>query len=355
MAVALHCLGWSQWLTHWRCHGRYPWVMLQPLVVIVTPALAQANNGNWQTAKRWASFLSGHYRVELTEHWPGRAPTATADLMLALHARRSAPSIQAWRELQAAKPLVLAMTGTDLYRDIISDPAAQRSLALADTLIVLNQMGVRALPQAMRSKAVVCLQSCPMRRAQTKTTRHLRALMVGHLREEKSPGTFFEAARLLAQRKDILLDHIGDGLDPALAQQAQQLMQSHANYRWLGALPHGKTRARIAAAHVLVHPSRMEGGAHVVMEAVTSGTPVLASRIDGNLGLLGADYVGTFEFGDAKALATMLQQCRDEPAMLAILGEQCDARRSLFLPERERHTLLTVLAQALGQKGRPNA
>jgi glycosyltransferase involved in cell wall biosynthesis len=64
-------------------------------------------------------------------------------------------------------------------------------------------------------------------------------------------------------------------------------MQRIPNYRWLGALPHESTRRRIQAAHVLVHSSRMEGGAHVVIEAVTSGTPVLASRIPGNLGLLG--------------------------------------------------------------------
>jgi glycosyltransferase involved in cell wall biosynthesis len=120
----------------------------------------------------------------------------------------------------------------------------------------------------------------------------LRALMVGHLRDETSPQTYFEAARLLTGRHDILLDHIGGALDPELGAEAEALARSCSNYLWLGALSHASTRAHIQAAHVLVHASRMEGGAHVIIEAVTSGTPVLASRIDGNVGMLGADYLG---------------------------------------------------------------
>ena len=40
-------------------------------IVIVTPALASANNGNWQTAWRWARFLSADYRVHITDAWGG--------------------------------------------------------------------------------------------------------------------------------------------------------------------------------------------------------------------------------------------------------------------------------------------
>ena len=312
--------------------------MLLPALVIVTPALAAANNGNWQTAQRWARMLSGHYRVRLSDAWAG----GDEDLMIALHARRSAASVQAWRAANQ-RPIVLVLTGTDLYRDIQHDAAAQQSLALADWLVVLNELGLQSLPAALRHKASVCLQSTPQRQTQAKTTRHLRALMVGHLREEKSPQTYFEAVRLLAPRPDILLDHIGGGLDPALADGARVLMRSHPRYRWLGGLPHQATRARIQAAHVLVHASRMEGGAHVVIEAITSGTPVLASRIDGNLGLLGADYSGTFDWGDAEGLAALLRRCRDDAAMLPALQAQCAARAPLFLPDRERQSLLSLL------------
>ena len=312
----------------------------------MTPALAKANNGNWQTARRWAQMLARHYRVRVVSEWTGAELADHGDqLMIALHARRSAASVAAWHAQRPGQPLVLVLTGTDLYRDINHDAQAQRSLELAQQLVVLNERGLHSLPAEHRSKGVVCLQSTPARQPVVdKTGRHLRALMVGHLRDEKSPQTYFAAVRLLAGRSDILLDHIGDGLDPLLADEARSLMAMQPRYRWLGGLPHAVTRTRIQAAHLLVHASRMEGGAHVVTEAITSGTPVLASRIDGNLGLLGSDYSGVFDWGDGPALAALLQRCRDDAAMLPALQQQCEQRAPLFEPTREKQTLLGLLA-----------
>ena len=329
--------------------------MKRPGIVIVTPALAAANNGNWQTARRWSHLLAHDYQVHLADAWPGAGPvdgptpaaTGEAQLMIALHARRSAASVLAWRALHPARPLLLVLTGTDLYRDIQTDPLAQRSLHLADRLVVLNELGAAALPAEHRAKTSVCLQSSPTRRTLPKTDQHLRALMVGHLRDEKSPRTYFEAVRRLAARHDILLDHIGGELDPVLGAEARALVASQPQYRWLGALPHAATRARIQAAHVLVHASQMEGGAQVVIEALTAGTPVLASRIAGNLGLLGNGYRGVFDWGDAAGLARLLALARDDPVMLPALQAQCAARAPLFHPDHERQTLLDLLAALL--------
>jgi putative glycosyltransferase (TIGR04348 family) len=321
--------------------------MGQARIVIVTPALAAANNGNWQTARRWAGMLHTDYPVRLTASWAVGDPAQDAELMIALHARRSAPSVLAWRQAHPLRPLVVVLTGTDLYRDIAVDADAQRSLALADRLVVLQPLGLGSLPEEYRAKTVVVVQSSPTRQTLAKTGRHLRALMVGHLREEKSPETYFAAARLLAGRPDILLDHIGAPLDPALGDAARALAAALPNYRWLGALPHEATRKRIQAAHVLVHASRMEGGAHVVIEAVSSGTPVVASCIDGNVGLLGGDYAGYFDCGDAEGLADLLVQCRDDPAMLATLKRQCAARAADFHPLQERATLLALAEDLL--------
>ncbi|MCC6609349.1 MAG: TIGR04348 family glycosyltransferase [Burkholderiales bacterium] len=317
--------------------------MHRKILVIVTPALADANNGNWQTARRWARMLHGAYDVRLAAHW-SRGDEA---LMIALHARRSAASVAAWRATHPDRPLLLALTGTDLYRDIDTDASAQHSLAAADALVVLNELGARRLPEPMRGKCRVILQSCTARRPHTKTKRHLRALMVGHLREEKDPRTYFRAARRLAGRTGIALDHIGAALDPALGAEAAALAAAQANYRWLGALPHAATRRRIQAAHLLVHPSRMEGGAHVVIEAIRSGTPVLASRIEGNLGLLGSDYPGVFEVGDDAALASLLERARAEPAMLTSLQQRLAPRAPLFAPEAERSALRRLVAGLL--------
>lgn len=325
--------------------------MKRPRIVLVTPAAAVDNNGNWQTAQRWERFLRADYRVAITQQWAG----GDEALMIALHARRSAASVRAWRAAHPQRPLVLVLTGTDLYRDIATDAAAQQSLQWADRLVVLNDCGLQALPPALRGKGLVCLQSSPSLATRPKSNRHLRVVMVGHLREEKSPQTYFAAARLLQGRADITLEHIGAGLDPALAGQARALTQQCASYRWRGALPHAQTRRRIQAAHLLVQPSRMEGGAHAVIEALTSGTPVLASRIDGNVGLLGADYGGLFELGDAAALASLLERARADAAMLPDLVAQCARRAPLFHPDRERATLRALLGQMLHQMLAPAA
>jgi putative glycosyltransferase (TIGR04348 family) len=307
-------------------------------IVIVSPALADANNGNWQTARRWQGLLSPH-TVRIVKQWPD-AQAAGDDVMLALHARRSADSVQAWHSQRGQRGLGVVLTGTDLYRDIATDAQAQQSLALAHSLVVLQGLGIRSLPPEHQAKARVIFQSTGTRQTLPKTRRHMRALMVGHLREEKDPLTLMAAARLLPADSGVLIDHIGAALDPALGQAAQATQAQCSHYRWLGAVPHAQTLQRIQRAHLLVHTSRMEGGAHVLMEAICSGTPVLASRIDGNVGLLGEDYAGLFEPGDAQALARALIECREQGSgLLAHLGAQCALRAPLFDPSAERAAL----------------
>lgn len=314
-------------------------------IVIVTPALASANNGNWQTAWRWQRLLSIEHSARITDRWPDEQ-SGDDTLMLALHARRSAAAIEAWAQRHGTARLVLALTGTDLYRDIATDAAAQRSLELAARLIVLQDEAPKALPLEHRDKARVIFQSTSARRPLPKTHRHMRAVMVGHLREEKDPLTLMAAARLIRPDEGILIDHIGSPLDPALARAAHQTMADCPHYRWLGGLPHGVARARMQRAHLLVHASRMEGGAHVVMEAVCSGTPVLASRMDGNVGMLGRDYAGYFAVGDAAGLAQALREAR-HPQRLQQLMAQCALRAPLFAPQAEQSALLQLINEVL--------
>ncbi|MBL0422120.1 TIGR04348 family glycosyltransferase [Ramlibacter sp. AW1] len=326
--------------------------MPRPSLVIVSPALASANNGNWQTAQRWRHLLSTRFPVRIVQHWDA-ATGSGDDLMLALHARRSADSVRAWAQARSARGLVLVLTGTDLYQDIHSDPAAQASLKWAERLVVLQDQGLDALPEAGRAKARVIYQSTTARVPLDKTAARLRAVMVGHLRRVKSPETLFEAAQLLGADEGILIDHIGGADEPAYRAQAQATQAACPHYRWLGPLPHGRTRQTIQRAHLLVHTSAMEGGAHVIMEAVRSGTPVLASRVPGNVGMLGLGYGGYFEPGDSAGLAALLRRCRQSQlsaqdpsgALLGWLQRQCDERAPLFAPEAERAALLQLIEE----------
>lgn len=316
-------------------------------VMIVSPALAPANNGNWQTAWRWSRMLHPDFDTQIASQWDGE----DAAVLIALHARRSAASVERWSQANGPRGLVVVLTGTDLYRDIQSDASAQRSLQVAGRLVVLQELGPMALPVAMRRKTTVVFQSAPRRLTLPKTTRHLRALMVGHLRDEKDPLTYVRAARRLADRSEILFDHIGEALDPELGRTCSAAGAQLRHYRWLGGLAHGVTRARIQRAHVLVHASMMEGGAHVILEAVQSGTPVLASRIDGNVGMLGQDYAGYFALGDDAGLASLLRRCHDDGDFLPYLRRQCQARAQLFEPARERGLLLQLANSLCAGRG----
>lgn len=318
-----------------------------PQLVIVSPALREANNGNWQTAHRWQKHLAGDYRVRIVKSWPDELADGDA-AMIALHARRSAGAIDAWgagyRNAHRQRALAVVLTGTDLYHEIATDPSAQRSLELARVLVVLQETALQWVPELLRDKTRVIYQSTTARLPLAKSPRRLRAVMVGHLREEKSPQTLFAAARLLARRNDIHIDHIGEPLDPALGNEARVTMAAVPNYRWLGGLPHEAVRRRIQRAHVLIHASRIEGGAHVIMEAVASGTPVLASAVEGNVGMLGADYAGYFPWNDAAALVALLIRCRETAAaqgegLVAQLAAQCRQREPLFAPRREHAAL----------------
>lgn len=322
-------------------------VPVRPRLVLVTPALAEANNGNWQTASRWARLLDGPFEVRLTGRWRGEP----ADALLALHARRSADSIAAWAAAQPGRPCVVALTGTDLYGDLPGDPAARHSVHVATRLVVLQERALEALgalDPAWRAKAVACCPSVEgMPRLAREAPPPLRLVSVGHLRAEKDLPTLWAALRRLAPRRDWRLDHLGGALDEALAAQARALQAEIPAYGWLGARPHAEARERIARAHLLVNASVVEGAPTVVVEAVAAGTPVLASRIPGHTGLLGDDHPGLFEPGDATGLAALLGRCLDEPAMLRALSEAGARRAPLFEPAREQATLRALFASLL--------
>ncbi len=321
-------------------------------VAIISPALRKANNGNWQTAHRWSRFLQKDYDVTLSAEWTaGHEGGALPACLIALHARRSASSIARFAAACPGRPLVVVLTGTDLYRDIRHDASARRSLELATHLVVLQDEGPAELPAALRGKCRVIYQSAPACRAPAAPRDAFDVVLVGHMRAEKDPLTPMRAVALLPDDSRVRLTHIGGALDDAYRQAAQAL-QSRAwpgvrRYVWLENLPHADTRRRIGQAQAMVVSSVMEGGANVIIEAVTSGVPVLASRIPGNLGMLGRDYDGYFPPGDAAQLALLLERASRDAAFLERLRQQCAHRAPLFSPARERAAVIALVAEAL--------
>jgi len=324
--------------------------MDKPRVFIVSPAAQGANNGNWHTAARWSRFLAPVAQVQVAQSWQGEPVEA----LIALHARRSAESIIRFRDVGSDAPLALVLTGTDLYRDIDSDVSARRALDCASQVVVLQEEGLKRLDAATRARSRVIEQSATaMGRGKGGAiagASRFDLVAVGHLRGEKDPLVLMRACRLLPVDSGVRVVHLGDALDVSLAHAARKTMAECRCYRWLGGVPHAASRRRIAGSRALVHMSRMEGGANAVIEAIRSGVPVLASRIDGNVGLLGRDYEGYFEAGDATALAALIQRFRADPGFAAALAAQCALRAPRFAPPAERRKVRELLAALLAAR-----
>ena len=279
--------------------------MARPHILIVSPASARENNGNWQTASRWMRHLSARGRVTVAQDW--NSGQAAPDLLIALHARRSASSLAAFAQAHPGRPSVLVLTGTDLYRDIHEDASARASLARATALVLLQAQGLDELPPPERARARVIYQSAPALQAARPRASSFDIAMIGHLRAEKDPLTFMRSAALVSA-PGVRLLHVGGALDRALGDAARATQAANPRYRWLGALPHMAARRQLARCRAMAICSRMEGGANVIIEAVTSNVPVLASDIGGNRGMLGTDYAGFFPPGDAAALARLIDR-----------------------------------------------
>ncbi len=113
-------------------------------ISLVTPAGKQSRAGNRTTAVRWARILGdlGH-RVTVSEADDGRA----ADMMVAVHAWRSADSIRRFSDAHPERPLVVLLAGTDIYR--FQHSHADETLGtmeLADRLVCLHERVDRDIP-----------------------------------------------------------------------------------------------------------------------------------------------------------------------------------------------------------------
>ena len=130
-----------------------------------------------------------------------------------------------------------------------------------------------------------------------------------------------------------------------MAARARKETRANPRYEWLGELPRSHVRRILAKSPLSVVPSRIEGGANVVSEAITASVPILASRIDGNVGILGADYPGLFEVGDTRELARLLARAETDREYLAELRDRCKKLAPLFDPAREEQAWADLISE----------
>ncbi len=311
-------------------------------IALVHPDRADAHTGNLTTAVRWQGILIGlGHEVRRLREWHGEE----ADLLVALHATKTAGSVLRFRERWPRRPVVVGLAGTDLYRHLADEPAGREAVATADRLVALQPLATRELPAPHRDKVRVIHQSAePVADAPPPRDDRFEVAVLAHLRPVKDPLLAAAAARLLDPASRVEVLHAGAALDPELARAAALESEENPRFRWLGPVSRDEARRLLASSRLLVLSSRLEGGANAVSEALAAGVPVLSTRIPGSVGILGEDYPGYFPVGDAAALAELLDRAEARDGLYEDLRRRTEALRPLVEPAREIEAWRELLA-----------
>jgi len=311
-------------------------------ISLITPAKKQSKNGNRTTALRWARMLrqDGHH-VQVKVDYDGK----DTDVMIAIHAWRSAASVERYRQRFPDGPLVLCLGGTDVNTFLKTHPETTlRSMEMADALICLHDLICEALPQPLRQKLHVVRQSAmPLVSPRLPAKKNFDICVIGHLRDEKDPFRTALAARLLPPSSKVRVIHLGKAHSPDFIKQAKSEMARNPRYLWKGEVPGWRVRRELAKTRLMVISSTQEGGANVISEAIVAGVPIIASDISGNVGLLGPDYPGYYPVGDEVALARLLERAETDPAFLKMLTRAGQTLKSGFQPAHEQAALLRII------------
>lgn len=142
---------------------------------------------------------------------------------------------------------------------------------------------------------------------------HPLVLAVGRLHEQKGYDVLVDALPLLG---DALVAVAGDG--PLLAELSERAPQ----VRWLGR--RDDVADLLAAAEVVVLPSRWEARSLTAQEAMRAGRPLVAAAVGGLPALVG-DGAVLVPPGDAAALGAAVRRLLDDPAEAAALAKRGSA------------------------------
>jgi len=229
-----------------------------------------------------------------------------------------------WTAKKLGVPVVIGSRGSDLRR--IRDPLTlyfvRKTLRQASFVLTvseeLRQRAAHLGASPHHTRAV--LNGCDTSvfhltsRLQARTTLGLEpaseiVLYVGRLTVNKGLGELVRAFIQLAPRRPRLqLICIGEG---SLRQQLQgRLLQASLAHRvrFTGYCSPSQVARWVAAADLVCLPSHSEGCPNVVIEALSSGRPVVASNVGGIPELVDSDCAILFPPGDYRRLVVALDQ-----------------------------------------------
>ncbi|MEW6729935.1 MAG: selenoneine biosynthesis selenosugar synthase SenB [Acidobacteriota bacterium] len=311
-------------------------------IELITPLINNTTNGNYVTAQRVGSILRqlGH-QVTISHRYDSKP----CDLLLALHALHSYESIKLFHDRYPNRPLIVMLTGTDLYNYINIASQARRSLELATRLVVLQKRGLLAIPEHLREKTRVIYQSSHTIKRTTLSTEYFQVCVIGNLRQEKDPLRTALAVRKLPASSRVRVIHVGQALNDEMEKSILAEIADNPRYQWVGPLTHQETKKVLAASHLVSITSRMEGSSNVLCEALAASLPVIASYIPGLIGTLGEDYPGYFPVGDTDSLTKLIDRTETDASFYQKLQQHCAQLSFLVDPDNERRCWQQLLAE----------
>jgi glycosyltransferase involved in cell wall biosynthesis len=139
---------------------------------------------------------------------------------------------------------------------------------------------------------------------------HRHLLYVGRLAKEKGPSLLCEAIRILAEKRqlDFQTIFLGDGQEKDSLKQYITAYRIESHVRLLGEVPHEQIAQWLRAGDWLCLPSTREGMPNAMLEALSCGLPVIASKVGGVPEVISDRNGLLVKPGDPKALANALER-----------------------------------------------
>lgn len=161
----------------------------------------------------------------------------------------------------------------------------------------------------------------------------LKLLCVGRLSRMKGTDLLLEAHQeLVSEGHDIHLTFIGRPISydlPYLNSKAWQ------NVTFIPEKPHKEIQKSYHQADVCIHPSAQEGMPRVVMEALSYGTPVIASNLAGIRSIDGSgEYIRLMERYDRDSLKQLILEEIRSPRKSKSFFDRSRTHMQTFSPER---------------------
>lgn len=312
-------------------------------VCVASPYSLNEVKGNTVTTRRIVDLLAAEGVAARGSHlFDG----GDADVLIALHAVKGAAAVFAFLEQFPRGKVVILITGTDLYESLpAGSERGERALELAHRIVVVQEAAILRLPARFREKVRVIPASLdPVELRHVPESPPFVISVLGHPRPVKRPFLTIEAVARHPEWSEVEVWQIGEALDKESRRSAEEWVRRDGRYRYLGGQPREEALRLCAKSSLTINSSILEGGANAVVEAMTMGVPVLASRIEGNVGILGADYPGYFEEGK---LDQAIGEVIEKEFALQDWVDLASARLELFSQEKEARSWLELLDELI--------